>query len=205
VFDFAQFFHLWTGWIDLADSCKFALLTIVLAVGAYYMLMPVDWHCWLLLWLLLADSEQQQQQQQQQPGASGVQALKQNVAQTAAAAGKGRQKPKLPGFPGGAAGAAAAAAALAAAKQQRQQGMYNDEYEDEEEATPEFQLTFDNGKAVSKAGYCIAGGWLTRLSYVHPVCMPLCLPTWLAAGSSVWCCAWCLVFADALLHHVTGL
>lgn len=113
----------------------------------------------LLLWLLRADSEPQQQQQ---PGISGVQALKQNVAQTAAA-GKGRQKPKLPGFPKGAAGAAAAAAALAAAKQQRQQG-YDDEYEDEEEDTPEFQLVFDNGKAVSQQTLCwmAAGGALLR-------------------------------------------
>uniref|UniRef100_A0A383VWY2 Uncharacterized protein n=1 Tax=Tetradesmus obliquus TaxID=3088 RepID=A0A383VWY2_TETOB len=103
----------------------------------------------LLQKALLEEEEQQaadsEPQQQQQPGISGVQALKQNVAQTAAA-GKGRQKPKLPGFPKGAAGAAAAAAALAAAKQQRQQG-YDDEYEDEEEDTPEFQLVFDNGKA----------------------------------------------------------
>jgi hypothetical protein len=106
-----------------------------------------------LLWLFFAEAEQQQQQQ---PSSSGVQALKQNVKQTAAA-GKGRQKPKLPGFPGGAAGAAAAAAALAAAKQQRQQGLYDDEYEDEEEATPEFQLVFDNGKAVSEVGLVL---WL---------------------------------------------
>jgi hypothetical protein len=104
-------------------------------------LLLADTNCVSIL-LQLADAEQQQ-------GISGVQALKQNVTQTAAA-GKGRQKPKLPGFPGGAAGAAAAAAALAAAKQQRQQG-YDDEYEDEEEDTPEFQLTFDNGKAVSTA------------------------------------------------------
>jgi hypothetical protein len=106
-----------------------------------------------LLWLCCAAAEQQQ------PGGNGVQALKQNVAQSAPA-GKGRQKPKLPGFPGGAAGAAAAAAALAAAKQQRQQGLYEDEYEDEEEATPEFQLVFDNGKAVSDAGLLPVARWL---------------------------------------------
>lgn len=57
----------------------------------------------------------------------------------------GRRKPKLPGFPGGAAGAAAALAAL---KQQQQQ-YDEDEYEDDQEAAPEFQLVFDKGKAVS--------------------------------------------------------
>ncbi len=80
-------------------------------------------------------------------------------AQLSAAGNKSKQlKPKLPGFPK--AGAAAAAGAGAAAGQQLLAGsssseQYDEEDEDEwdeDEATPAFQITFDEtGRAVGLA------------------------------------------------------
>jgi hypothetical protein len=131
-----------------------------------------------LLQRALQDEEQQQQQQQQQQdanssssgggGGANKPSLDEIRAQLAAAGNTSKRlKPKLPGFPKAGAAAAAAAGGAAAAGLLGARGssgdelLYDDEEEDwdeDEEATPSFQITFDEqGRAVSRA--CGADRW----------------------------------------------
>lgn len=118
-----------------------------------------------LLQKALQNEEQQQQQQDaSSSGGANKSSLDEIRAQLAAAGNASKRlKPKLPGFPkagaaaAGGAGAGAAAAGLLGARGSSGDELLNDDAdedwdEDEEAATPAFQITFDEqGRAVSRA------------------------------------------------------